>query len=59
VNTADWFIVVFALLLAARGFRTGLLIGALSLGGMLGGVYLGSKVASTLASEGYLGSYGP
>ena len=59
MTIADWFIVVFALLLAVRGFRTGLLIGALSLGGMLGGVYLGSKVASTLASEGYLGNNGP
>ncbi|MDP8926761.1 MAG: MarP family serine protease [Actinomycetota bacterium] len=59
MTTADWFIAAFVLLLAVRGFRTGFLVGALSLGGMLGGVYLGSKVASTLASEGYLGTYGP
>src|SRR3712207_3209802 len=59
MTTADWFIAAFALLLAVRGFRTGLLIGALSLGGVLGGVYLGSKVTSTLASEGYLGTYAP
>ncbi|MDP8953202.1 MAG: MarP family serine protease [Actinomycetota bacterium] len=59
MTTADWFIAVFALLLTVRGFGTGFLVSALSLGGMLGGVYLGSKVASTLAYEGYLGAYGP
>jgi S1-C subfamily serine protease len=58
VSTLDWIIVAFAALLGLRGFRVGLVAGAFSLGGALAGLYLGSRLASSLLSGGLPPVYG-
>ena len=52
MTTFDWAIVALVLLLGLRGLGAGFLVGALSLGGTLAGLYLGSRVASSLLVEG-------
>ncbi len=51
----DWLAVAFILLLAFGGARKGLLVGGLSLVGVLGGLYLGARLAPVLFS----GSHSP
>ena len=46
----DWFAVAFILLLAFGGLRKGLLVGGLSLVGVLGGLYLGARLAPVIFS---------
>lgn len=58
LQTIDWFIVALALLLAWRGFQVGLVAGASSLVGVLGGLYLGSRLGSALVSGGLPPAYG-
>jgi S1-C subfamily serine protease len=58
VSTFDWIIVAFAALLGLQGFRVGFVAGAFSLGGALAGLYLGSKLASSLLSGGLPPAYG-
>jgi S1-C subfamily serine protease len=58
VSTLDWIIVAFAALLGLQGFRVGLVAGAFSLGGALAGLYLGSRLASSLLSGGLPPAYG-
>jgi S1-C subfamily serine protease len=58
MTTLDWLIVAFAVLLALRGFRVGFVAEALSLSGALAGLYLGSKLASSLLSGGLSPVYG-
>lgn len=58
MSTLDWIIVAFAALLGLRGFRVGLVAGAFSLGGALAGLYLGSRLASSLLSGGLPLAYG-
>ena len=52
MTTFDWAIVALVLLLGLRGLGAGFLVGALSFGGTLAGLYLGSRVASSLLVEG-------
>ena len=47
---ADWLAVAFILLLAVGGSRKGLLVGGLSLIGVIGGLYLGARLAPVLFS---------
>ena len=51
----DWLAVAFILLLAFGGARKGLLVGGLSLVGVVGGLYLGARLAPVLFS----GSHSP
>ncbi len=59
MNLLDWLIVGFVALLALRGLRSGLMVGALSLVGVVAGAYLGSRAAPYLFSQGALVAYGP
>src|SRR3712207_4107961 len=43
VTAVDWIIVAFTLLMAGWGYMQGLIVGALSLGGFLGGAFAGSR----------------
>ncbi|HEY5161196.1 MAG TPA: CvpA family protein, partial [Gaiellaceae bacterium] len=47
---ADWLAVAFILLLAFGGSRKGLFVGGLSLVGVLGGLFLGARLAPVLFS---------
>ena len=47
---ADWLAVAFILLLAFGGSRKGLFVGVLSLVGVLGGLFLGARLAPVLFS---------
>ena len=55
----DWIAVLLVLMFAARGFGRGFLVGAFSLVGVIGGAYLGSRVALSLLEGGTLVTYGP
>ena len=58
MSTLDWIIVAFAALLGLRGFRVGFVAEAFSLAGALAGLYLGSRLASSLLSGGLPLAYG-
>lgn len=59
MNLLDWLILGFVALLTLRGLRSGLMVGALSLAGVVVGAYLGSRVAPYLLSQAALLAYGP
>lgn len=52
MNNADWVAVAIVALAALNGLRRGLVAGALSLAGLAGGAYAGSKLAPQLFSGG-------
>ena len=58
MTTLDWLIAVLVVFLAVRGLGTGFLVGVLSFGGTFAGVYLGSRIASSLVFEGLPAAYG-
>lgn len=55
----DWLIVIFVVALGVRGFRNGAVIGVSSLAGFLGGVWIGTRLAGRLLSEGSESPYAP
>src|SRR4051812_45810575 len=55
----DWFIVAFTVLMALWGYSQGLLVGALSLVGFLGGAFLGSRIGPLVLSDGSHSPYAP
>jgi S1-C subfamily serine protease len=59
VTAIDWIIVVFTLLMAAWGYAQGLIIGALSLAGFLGGAFLGSRLGPLVVEDGSKSPYAP
>jgi hypothetical protein len=59
VTVIDWIIVVFTLLMAFWGYAQGLVVGALSLIGFLGGGFVGSRVGPLLLSDGAHSPYAP
>jgi S1-C subfamily serine protease len=59
VTSVDWIIVGFALLMAVWGYMQGLIVGALSLAGFVGGALVGSRVGPLLLSEGSHSPYAP
>jgi hypothetical protein len=59
MTAIDWIIVAFTLLMAAWGYAQGLIVGALSLGGFLGGAFLGSRLGPLLVKDGAHSPYAP
>jgi len=59
MTVVDWIIVAFTLLMAAWGYAQGLIVGALSLAGFLGGAFLGSRLAPLVLHGGAHSPYAP
>jgi hypothetical protein len=59
MTVIDWVIVAFTLLMALWGYAQGLIVGALSLAGFLGGAFLGSRLGPLLLSDGSHSPYAP
>jgi hypothetical protein len=59
VTLVDWIIVAFTLLMAAWGYAQGLIVGALSLAGFVGGAILGSRLGPLLVHDGARSPYAP
>jgi trypsin-like peptidase/colicin V production protein len=59
MTVVDWVIVAFTLLMGAWGYAQGLIVGALSLAGFLGGAFLGSRLGPLVLSEGSHSPYAP
>ncbi|MGH8573512.1 MAG: CvpA family protein, partial [Gammaproteobacteria bacterium] len=55
----DWGILVFTLAMAVWGYAQGLLVGALSLGGLACGAFLGSRLAPLVLNEGSESPFAP
>jgi hypothetical protein len=59
VTAIDWIIVAFTLLMAAWGYQQGLIVGALSLGGFVGGAIVGSRLGPLVLKGGANSPYAP
>lgn len=59
MTTIDFFIIAFCLLLAAFGWRQGLIVGVLSLGGFAAGAVAGTRLAAAVVSGGSSSPYAP
>jgi len=59
VTVLDWAIVAFTLALALWGYRQGLIVGALTLGGFAVGAFLGSRLGPLVLSQGHDSPYAP
>ena len=59
MTAIDWGIAVFTFLLALWGFRQGLILGALGLGGLAIGAVLGSRLAPVILEGGSNSAYAP
>ena len=59
MTAIDWIIVAFTLLMAVWGYAQGLVVGALSLAGFVGGGFLGSRVGPLLLHDGASSPYAP
>jgi S1-C subfamily serine protease len=59
MTVIDWVIVAFTLLMAFWGYAQGLIVGALSLAGFLGGAFLGSRLGPLVLDEGSHSPYAP
>jgi S1-C subfamily serine protease len=59
MTTLDWIILLFVSVLAVYGYAQGFLVGVLSLGGFVGGAFLGTRLAPLLLSEGSKSPYAP
>jgi hypothetical protein len=59
MTAIDWIIVAFTVLMAFWGYAQGLVVGALSLGGFLGGGFLGSRIGPLLLEDGSRSPYAP
>lgn len=59
MTVLDWAIIAFTLALALWGYRQGLIVGALTLGGFAVGAFLGSRLGPLILSEGTSSPYAP
>src|SRR3954451_19956010 len=59
MTAVDWIIVAFTLLMAVWGYSQGLIVGALSLAGFVGGAFLGSRLGPLLVHDGAHSPYAP
>src|SRR3954464_16067136 len=55
----DWIIVAFTALMALWGYSQGLVVGALSLAGFVGGAFLGARIGPLVLSGGAHSPYAP
>jgi hypothetical protein len=59
MTALDWIIVAFTVLMALWGYSQGLVVGALSLVGFLGGAFLGARIGPLILSDGAHSPYAP
>jgi hypothetical protein len=59
MTVLDWIIVGFTVLMALWGYSQGLLVGALSLAGFVGGAFLGSRIGPVVLHDGAHSPYAP
>lgn len=59
MTVLDWIIIAFTSLMALWGYSQGLVVGALSLAGFLGGAFLGSRVGPLILEDGSHSPYAP
>ena len=59
MTVLDWIIVAFTVLMALWGYSQGLVVGALSLLGFIGGAFLGSRVGPLILEDGARSPYAP
>jgi hypothetical protein len=59
VTALDWIIIAFTALMAMWGYAQGLIVGALSLAGFVGGAVLGARIGPLLLEEGSRSPYAP
>jgi S1-C subfamily serine protease len=59
MTAIDWIIVAFTVLMALWGYSQGLVVGALSLAGFLGGAFLGARIGPLVLSGGAHSPYAP
>jgi S1-C subfamily serine protease len=59
MTLVDWIILAFTLLMALWGYSQGLVVGALSLAGFIGGAFLGSRVGPLVLEDGAQSPYAP
>lgn len=59
VTGVDWLIIAFALLMGVWGYRHGLIVGLLSVGGFVAGAFLGSRLGPALLADGSESPYAP
>src|SRR3982751_1249524 len=59
MTALDWIIVGFTGLMALWGYSQGLLVGALSLAGCLGGAFLGARIGPLILENGAKSPYAP
>ena len=59
MTTIDWAIVALAAVMAPLGYRQGLLVAGLGLGGFAGGAILGARLAPLLLEDGAESPYAP
>lgn len=59
MTVLDWIIIAFTSLMALWGYSQGLVVGALSLAGFLGGAFLGSRVGPLILEDGSRSPYAP
>src|SRR3954452_5950638 len=59
MTALDWIIVAFTGLMALWGYSQGLLVGALSLAGFLGGAFLGARIGPLILENGARSPYFP
>lgn len=59
VTAIDWVIIAFVAVLAVWGFRQGLIVGGLGLGGLVIGIVLGSRASPLLLEGGSASPYAP
>src|SRR3954451_13699496 len=59
MTAVDWIIVAFTLLMAVWGYSQGLIVGAMSLAGFVGGAFLGSRLGPLVLHDGAHSPYAP
>lgn len=59
MTAIDWIILAFTLLMAGWGYSQGLIVGALSLAGFVGGAILGSRLGPLVLKDGAHSPYAP
>src|ERR687886_104601 len=59
MTSLDWIIIAFTVLMALWGYSQGLVVGALSLAGFLGGAFLGARVGPLVLTGGAKSPYAP